>query len=99
MNMLKALKGETDPEAMEVYTRIAGCLRKKGKYDLAIKILKRALKSYREVLGDTRAQRGEPGLRDFRSPRQLLTESVSLSMGDEVRGVETNDSRISVCGR
>jgi len=53
MNMTKSLKSDKDPEAMEIFTRIAGCLRKKGKYDLSIKILKRALKSYREVLGDT----------------------------------------------
>eukprot|EP00536_Pseudo-nitzschia_multiseries_P007244 jgi/Psemu1/256085/estExt_Genewise1Plus.C_1670050 len=53
MNMRKALKGEKDPSVVEVFTKIAGCLRKKGKHELSIKILKRALKTYREVLGDT----------------------------------------------
>mmetsp|Transcript_29229 Transcript_29229/g.79098 ORF Transcript_29229/g.79098 Transcript_29229/m.79098 type:complete len:795 (+) Transcript_29229:93-2477(+) len=53
MNMRKAFKGEKDPSVVEIFTRIAGCLRKKGKHEMSIKILKRALKTYREVLGDT----------------------------------------------
>mmetsp|Transcript_1002 Transcript_1002/g.2310 ORF Transcript_1002/g.2310 Transcript_1002/m.2310 type:complete len:806 (-) Transcript_1002:42-2459(-) len=53
MNMRNALKGEKHPDVVEISTRVAGCLRKKGKHELSIKILKRALKTYREVLGDT----------------------------------------------
>jgi tetratricopeptide (TPR) repeat protein len=53
MNMIKALKGAKDLEAIDILVRIASCLRKKEKYELSIKVLKRALKAYRQVLGDT----------------------------------------------
>ena len=53
MNMIKALKGAKDLEAIDILVRIAGCLQKKEKFELSIKVLKRALKAYRQVLGDT----------------------------------------------
>jgi len=51
--MTKALKGEKGPSSADMMTRITATLRKKGNYELAIKIQKRALKTYREVLGDS----------------------------------------------
>lgn len=53
ISMKRALHKENAPEAADIMTKMATTLRKKGKYELAVKTLKRALKVFREVLGDS----------------------------------------------
>jgi tetratricopeptide (TPR) repeat protein len=54
--MRRALRGEKDPSAADSLVCIAHALRKKEEYAQAIKELKRALKIYRESLGDAHAK-------------------------------------------
>jgi tetratricopeptide (TPR) repeat protein len=53
MVMQRALKGEKDTSSGDSLVNMANALRRKGDYTQGIKELKRALKIYRESLGDS----------------------------------------------
>ena len=99
--MRRALDGEKDPSSADSLVLVARALRKKDGYHQAIKELKRALKVYREALGDGHAKVSTTvdeiaslyvTIGDFEKSAAILEEVVKLkavTQGMQSKGLAT----------